>query len=346
MEPEIKLFTIADIRAWLIDNNPPVGLTECVIAPVRAYAILNNPYVKGDDVVVATIYEGDFLAAYSACFPEKIDNKRVWWCSTLWCDPNSQGKGFGMIVVGSLMEAHEGEYMYDRWGAKETVEIFNSLGYKTMYTPRYYCGNKQISLTSVKGKLAYCLQYIKILTYRLFDPPIESYYTLKYNTFIDGEAYCFIKNNKKTDLWIKSQEMYNWIVRYPFMQSCIELNKVEKDTAFSSNVNYYNYSVVKVYVAKQLVGVYVVRNNTSVVSILFLFYLENHKNSVFASIVNFAKKLNITGVLTENNDLALFIKKYRYFPKYIVEQISMTIPESVNLPENYTIQMGEGDSFA
>ena len=72
MEPELNLYTIADLRAWLIDNNPPAGLSEQVIAPVRAYAILNNPYVKEEDAVVAAIYVGDELAAFTAAFPDMI----------------------------------------------------------------------------------------------------------------------------------------------------------------------------------------------------------------------------------------------------------------------------------
>ena len=71
--PELKLYTIADLRNWLIENNPPTGLNEHVIAPARAYAIMHNPYVKDTDPVVAVIYEGEELAAYTSAIPEEIN---------------------------------------------------------------------------------------------------------------------------------------------------------------------------------------------------------------------------------------------------------------------------------
>ena len=161
MEPELKIYTIADLRTWLIDNNPPAGLSEHVIAPVRAYAILNNPYVKDEDAVVAAIYEGEELAAFTASFPDMYEGKRIWWASTLWCNPKFQGQGYGLIVIGSLKEVHEPELTFDRWGARETVEIFNCFGYKTIYTSRYVLGDKAINRNTLKGKLAYTLQELK-----------------------------------------------------------------------------------------------------------------------------------------------------------------------------------------
>lgn len=341
MEPELKLYTIADLRSWLIDNNPPAGLLEHVIAPVRAYAILNNPYVKDEDAVVSVIYVGGELAAFTASFPDMYEGKRIWWASTLWCNPQYRGQGYGMIVIGSLMEAHEPELTFDRWGAQETVEIFKCLGHNTTYTPRYIFGEKKINRTTIKGKLAYCAQELQKLIYRTRYTIHRTPYTLKYSTFVDGEAYAFMQAHRGKDLFLREQKMLNWILRYPFGVGCDLIDKVEKDTQFSSYVVKTNYKVVKVYVADAIVGVYFWHNG----SVTYLYYEDEHRDVVFASIADHVCKLQ-SGLITEDSALASYIKAHVYFPSCKEEKISFSIPEDATLFDSYAMQLGDGDSFA
>lgn len=341
MEPELKIYTIADLRNWLINNNPPIGLSEHVIAPVRAYAILNNPYVKDEDAVVAAIYEDEELAAFTACFPDMYEGKRIWWCSTLYCSPKFQGQGYGMIVVGSLMESHEDEQFFDRWGAGETVAICNSLGMRTIYTKRFILGDKKINRANLKGKLAYWAQELQKLIHRtpytIHHPP----YTLKYSTFVDGEAYAFIQTHRGNDLFLREQKMLNWIIRYPFVVGCDLIDRVEKDTEFSSYVAKTDYKVVKVYVADAMVGVYFWHNG----SVTYLYYMWEYQDVVFASIADHVRKTKC-GLITEDRALASYLKALVYFPSCKEEKVSFSIPEDVALPDTYTMQLGDGDSFA
>ena len=156
--PDLKVYTVTDLREWLENNRPAEGLSGRVIAPTRAWAIIHNPYVKDEDAILGAIFEDGELATYTASFPDMLDGKRVWWASTLYCYPKFTGKGYGLIVVGSLMEAHEPDLTYDRWAAKETVEIFNHFGYHTTYTKRYHLGDKKIDTSTIKGKFVDCVQ--------------------------------------------------------------------------------------------------------------------------------------------------------------------------------------------
>lgn len=341
MEPELKLYTVADLRSWLIDNTPPVGLSEQLIAPVRAYAILNNPYVKDDDAVVAAIYEGDELAAFTACFPDMYEEKRIWWCSTLYCDPKFQGQGYGMIVVGCLMESHEPDLTFDRWGAAETVEIFKCLGYNATYTSRSIFGDKKINRTTIKGKLAYCVQELQKFLHHTPYTIHRTPYTLKYSTFVDGEAYAFMQAHRGNDLFLREQKMMNWILRYPFVVGCDLIDKVDKDTEFSSYVAKTDYKVVKVYGADAIVGVYFWHNG----SVTYLYYEEEHRDAVFASIADHVCKLK-SGLVTEDSALASYIKAHVYFPSCKEETVSFSTPEDTTLPVYFTMQLGDGDCFA
>ena len=211
--PELKLYTVADVREWLEHNHPAEGLSERVIAPTRAWAIIHNPYVKDEDAIVATIFEDGQLAAYTASFPEMIEGKRIWWCSTLYCYPQFAGRGYGMIVVGSLMEAHELEQTYDRWAAQETIEIFNHFGYQTTYTSRYHLSDGKIDTSSFKGKLAYCAQELKKCMHP-WPKASKADYTIQYALTIDDEVYAFMKTHKGTDLWLREKDMLDWIITW------------------------------------------------------------------------------------------------------------------------------------
>lgn len=343
--PELKIYTVADLREWSENNHPVEGLSERMIAPTRAWALVNHPYVKNEDAIVAAIFEDGELAAYTTSIPDKLDGKRVWWASALYCYPKFTGRGYGLIVVGSLMEAHEPELTYDRWAAKETVEIFSHFGYQTTYTKRYRLSDKKIDASNIKGKLAHYAQSIKKALHP-WSTPSKTGYTLRYASFIDGEAYAFIKANRGNDLWVREQEMLNWILRYPLGQGCVLMNRVERETQFSAYVPSYEYKVVKEYEDEQLIGVYVLRLCDATFSVVYLYYIDENRDVVFTSIVDHIVSIRPKTVLTENKDLMIYVKNRLYFPKMEEEMISLSLPDNSNKLANFTLQLGDGDSFA
>ena len=336
--PELKIYTVANLREWLVNNRPADGLSERVIAPTRAWAIILNPYVKDEDAIVAAIFEEGQLAAYTASFPDMLDGKRVWWASTLYCYPQFAGKGYGLIVVGSLKEEHEPDMTYDRWAAKETVEIFKHFGYQMTYTKRYHLGDKKIDTSSLKGKLAYYAQELKKCLHPWPKASIVNY-TIQYAESIDDEAYAFMKAHCNNDLWMREQEMLNWIVKYPF----IKAGKCENECIFGADAKIYGYKIVKVYVDEQLQGVYVLRRNDDELSVVYLYYASENRDIVSDSIINLVIALHPKSFVTENHYLFERVRERLYFPKSEIETVSLSLPE---IKEECSLQLGDGDSFA
>ena len=339
--PELKLYTVAQIREWLEHNHPAEGLSERVIAPTRAWAIIHNPYVKDDDAIVAAIFEDGQLTAYTASFPDMIEGKRIWWASTLYCYPQFAGRGYGMIVVGSLMEAHEPDLTYDRWGASETVEIFNHFGYQTTYMPRYHLSDGKIDTSSLKGKLAYCAQELKKCLHP-WPKVSKADYTIQYTSTIDDEAYAFMKAHRGNDLWLREQEMLKWIITYPFVKA----GKNESSCVFGADAKVYEYKVIKAYQQGLLVGVYILRVFDETLSVVYLYYAEESRNAVFASIVDQMIAIRPKTFVTENSDLLAYVKDRLYFPKMQEEKVSLSLPDSKRDITKLTFQFGDGDSFA
>lgn len=336
--PELKLYTVKDLLEWLENNHPAEGLSEQVIAPTRAWAIVRNPYVKDDDAIVAAIFEDGELAAYTASFPDMLDGKRVWWASTLYCYPKFTGMGYGLIVVGSLMEAHEPDLTYDRWAAKETVEIFNHFGYHTIYTKRYHLSDKKIDTSSLKGKLAYFAQELKKCLHPWLKAS-EANYTVQYTGHIDDEAYEFMKAHRKNDLWLREQDMLNWIIQYPFFNAGIKGNTC----IFGDGARLYEYKVAKVYIDEQLQGIYVLRLHDEELSVVYLYYTEKKRDMVIDSIIDQIVALHPKSFVAEDEYLIVRVSDGLYFPKSEQEQISLSLPE---IKGDFSMQMGDGDSFA
>ena len=340
--PELKLYTVAHLREWLMNNHPTEGLSEQIIAPTRAWAIIHNPYIKEEDAIVAAIFEDGQLAAYTASFPDMLDGQRVWWASTLYCYPQFAGRGYGMIVVGSLMEAHEPDLTYDRWGASETVEIFNHFGYQTTYTKRYHLTDKKINTSSLKGQLAYCSQELK----KCLNPwskVSNADYTLRYASYIDGESYAFMQAHRRNDLWLREQDMMNWILRYPFRQGCTMLDRFKNDTIFSSYVDSLEYRVVKVYIGERLTSVYILRKTGKTLAVVYLYFAEEYKECIFTSIVDHILTFKPNQVILENKELFIYVQQRLYFPKNEEENVSLSLPE---VKGEFAMQLGDGDSFA
>lgn len=335
---DIKLYTVKELREWLEHNRVAAGLSEQVIAPTRAWAIIHNPYVKDEDAIVAAIFEDGELAAYTASFPDMLDGKRVWWASTLYCYPKFIGKGYGLIVVGSLMEAHEPDLTYDRWGAKETVEIFNHFGHYTTYSKRYHLSDKKIDTSSVKGKFAYCAQGLKKCMHP-WPKASKANYTVQYIERIDDEAYAFMIAHRNNDLWLREQDMLNWIIQYPFFKA----GKQGNTCIFGDAAKAYAYKIAKVYVDEKLQGVYIQRPHDDELSVVYLYYTYEKCDVVFDAIVDHIIANRPKTFVTENEDLYERVRERLYFPKVEEESVSLSLPEKQG---DYTMQMGDGDSFA
>lgn len=343
--PELKIYTVKDLQEWLENNRPAEGLSERVIAPTRAWAIVHNPYVKDDDAIVAAIFEDGELAAYTASFPDMLDGKRVWWASTLYCYPKFTGKGYGLIVVGSLMEAHEPELTYDRWGAKETVEIFNHLGLKTTYTKRYRLSDKKIEISSIKGKLAYYAQELKKCLHP-WQKALKANYTIQFASTIDDEAYEFMQAHCRNDLWLREKKMLNWIVEYPFFDSRKSIDDSRELCVFGDEARVYEYKIAKVYVGEELQGVYILRQHDDELSVVYLYYTYERRDVVFDSIIDNIIARHPKSFVTENEYLYERVREGLYFPKNEDEQVSLSLPDRKQDLTDFTFQLGEGDSFA
>lgn len=343
--PELKLYTVAQLRDWVMHNDAFEGLSDTLISRTRAWAIVHNPYVRDDDPVVAAIFVDNVNVAYTTAFPEMISDHRYWWFSALWCDPKYQGNGYGLIVIGSLAEVYGTEFCLDRWGAKETVEIFTYLGHNTVYSTRSIFG-VSVQRSTLKGKCIYYLRKLQTKLHRAFEMHPHENYTLRYIPYIDDETYAFIGAHSANDYLHHTQAFLNWGVQYSYTQSAPLIGRVMNKMPFSQSELQDSQSyAVKVIKDDMIIGFYIMKKKEEGLHILYLYFDDAYKNQVFASIRDHINCLHIERCITENKALAEYLRRHIYFPKYSEAQVSFSYPATMPEPQAGHIQYGDGDCF-
>ena len=344
---EVQHYTVAAIRNWLMHNIAPEGLTNEVIRPAFAWVLIHHPDVKDEDPIVAAIYDNGALAASTCAFPEimekpeflddKGNTKRVWWFPMLWVKPEYRGKGYGLVVIGSLAEVYGMDCAWTAWAVPEAIEVFEFLGCNTYYFPRYFMNDKNIHTNSLKGKLAYLKQESLKCWHNYQKPKLPHYeYTLRYLNNVDDFSYEFICRNSKDNFFHSSQEVLNWEIQFPWTISIPLTGRIPKDGEYFQDAPpMIQYSFVQIWVGKQLVGVYKLRRGEESLSCDFIYYENKYAETVFASIVEHIQYLHATHFETEDGELAKFVQKYLYFPKCTTEQLSLSISPKVSVPEHF-----------
>ena len=350
---QLRTFTIADLREWLLHGRSAEGLSSAVIAPTRAYAILNNPFVTDEMPVVCCLYVNGDVAAFTAAFPDilqKPEARLAWWFSTLWCNPCYEGRGYGLVVVGTLAESIGEGNCFDAEGAHETVEIFKMLGLKTVYFPRYIHSGKQINLNSFKGRIARMLEQFQHYSYYFSEKRerlklANTEYTIKFQRFVDDESYDFIRNHSQSDILLRSKKTLDWILKYPFMLETQDVRKVVKENAFPSFRGVYRPSFVKLFSESVLVGVVYWVLNEKTFSVKYLYYDRHFSEIVYSAIMEHCVMYGASTFETGDKGLSDFVQSLGLFTKNRIHNISLSFPQEALTATEGTLQAGEGDMF-
>ena len=344
---EIKHYTVAELRSWLEHNVAPKGLTNEIIRPAFAWALIHHPDVLEDDPIVAALFDHGQLAASTCAYPEIMvkpsfldehgQPKRVWWFPMLWCKPMYRGKGYGLVVIGSLAEVYGTDCAWTAWAVQESIEIFEFLGCKTYYFPRYFMSEKRINTESFKGKLASMKQRCQKWWHRFNISTLPHYdYSLRYLTHVDDASYDFICHHSADGFFLSSQSVLNWLIQYPWYISSPLAKRVPKDGEyFAETTPMIQIFFVQVWSKDQLVGVYRLRRSEKGLTCDNIYYNNTSTELVFASVIEHIIHLKAIHFDTEDEKLAAFVCKYIYFPKCTTEQLSLSIAPSIPVPKHF-----------
>lgn len=349
----LKFYTIGDLKRWIDTDEPVEGLSEAVITKTRAYSFVHNPYVSDDMPVVSALFVDGELAAFTAAFPERLQKPDclTHWFNSLYVSPKYEGRGYGLFVLGSLMECYENDPIFDLDAVDTSVEILSYLGLKSDTFTSYLFRQKSIKKNSFRGWVAGSINDIR--TFCCGHKSIDSlkkefakaHYHLRYSNFIDKESYDFISSHSENDAFLRRRETLNWMLRYPFVNEAPVLFRIPKDNLFSSDKIFQHYYVVKVYENNQIAGVYILCDSSTQLTLEYLYYDAGNKNQVLLSVLENVVKINNARFSTTDEEVAKLVQNYRLYSVYKPCETSFCYSLNSDIFANKCIQGGDGDMF-
>lgn len=356
---ELRLYTIRDLKDWLLNGKSKEGLSEAVITTTRAYSFIHNPYVTDDMPVVSALFVGEDMAAFTAAFPERLvrPDCTTHWINSLYVSPKYEGKGYALIVMGSLLECFEGDPVFDLDAMDTSVEIFKYMGLGAKTFTRYCFREKAISGSSMTSRMALALENsnrkkrLHKVSQKLDVELDGTNYRLCYDNFIDKETHDFIVTHSKGGMFLRRQETFNWMLHYPFVHEAPLLRRSnnqairQSSNLFSSSKFLQRYYVVKLIIAGQLAAVYIFRNSSSALSLDYFYYDDSHEQTVFLSILEHILCLANAKFTTTNSELAQTIRLWNFYPIHFEEHPAFCYSKEFEKDTCPHIQGGDGDMF-
>lgn len=349
----MHVYTIQDLADWLM-NGRDEGLSEAMISKPRAWAFVNNPYAGQSTPAVVALFEEGKMKGYAAVFPERFEGlaPTIYWGSTFFVDASMRGKGCGQKILSFLQDCLDGLYATTQTPVCSSA-IFKKLGADETWFPEYWIELQRMN--PARGKyplLKQELNHIYALLLQKRKKVIrwcDSYqYELDYCSFVDDETYTFIRQNRGDDVLLRSQEMFNWMLRYPFLQNIVLGNKVKTTLNFFScqKHDFKQYAVRVVDEMGGLVGFYVFKYSEGEVNLLYLYYKSEYKERVMASFCEHLLTMEVVRLRTTNSALVTFIKQ-NSFPVISLREtrLNLCAPKALTVTEKSTIQGGDGDMF-
>lgn len=343
-----KIYSIKDMRDWLI-NNQSNGLSEYSITPTRAYALVNNPCAKDEDPAIVVAFDEDTAIGYSAVFADEyvIGNTigRFFWGTTEWIEPQYRGKGIAGKMMRALKEA-VGEKNYIGLDSSiASIKLDQKQGSSIQIYDRTRFN--LISHDSLKGIVL--SRYIERCNKNALNSVAQLDFQNEYVRFIDDQTYQFIATHAQRDVFLRQREMLNWILQYPFFIGTHKDDKAKKDVCeFGCHREVYNMDAVKVIVANEIVGFYLISQTNKERVLRYLYYDELHQNEVLASVVLNLLKSGIETIRFISDELQEFMHQHgikHLNRKSYTDEIALTLPPGMKVNPNLHIQGGDGDMF-
>ena len=347
---DIRLYTASQIKEWLFHNKEHEGLSDRLIDRARAHALVSNPYVTDDMALVSAIFVDRKVAAYTYVFPDLIqkpEKRLIYWDTTLYVNPKYEGRGFAYCVIAQICELY-GEDYFDLDAADASVENLKYQGLTVDHVPQYLLYNKHIVREGIRGEYAYWKYKIErcrksnegALQKKLGD----ARYNLRYVSYIDDALYSFIQVHSDGDLFLRSQETFNWILRFPFMQESPLTKRVKRECRFSSKKLEFRIFGVCVYCRESLVGFTILRCTNDEWSVKYLYYDKSYENEVFLAVAEHLIVHPRRSFFTANKRLHDFVSEFGIFTQDTIYKKSFAYPANFDYDKTLAIQAGDGDN--
>lgn len=351
MNVQYKIFKCIDVKDWLYNGNTN-GLSESIISITRANALVHCPYVRDDDVVVVAATADDKIVGYTAIFPEHLARPDMWIATgtTLWVDPVYADEFVGYNLVQRLWQSYPQCSVIGSDVARPAALIDKLLGASIVKYERHaFVFNRRIRVQSLRNLGSLLIE------------PFRKYYHQKaiscaINTIpttcnviardtIDAEAYEFITMHSNSDTFLRSHEMLNWILRYPFVVENPLLNHYARSNEFADQISLSSNYYLQIHDKDVLIGVVLLGIRNHDMHVKMVYTDDLHREIVYACIIKVMHGYRLERLYTIYPELNEYILSRKLALQHNRYNFLFTYPKGLKSIEPIVLQGIDGDMF-
>lgn len=348
---QYNTYTAADLKAWTnqgVDN----GLSEHIISLARANALMHCPCVKDEDVLVISAMDGDDVVGYTAIFPEHLSRPDMWIATgtTLWVNPEYADEFVGYNLVQRLWQSYPQCSVIGSDVSRPAAMIDKLLGACILKYDRHrFVFRRNIQVHSLRNLASKLLEpYRRYYQQKAINGVIDmipSHIRVIARDTIDAEAYDFICTHSESDTFLRSQEMLNWILRYPFLVENPLMEYTKKCNAFSDQIGSNRNHLLQIYLADNLIGIVMLGCRGNDMHVKMLYADTTHQEVIFALIVETMVRSKAECLFSLYPQLNAFLASRHIALRNIEKPLLFTYPKSLKSIEPIVLQGMDGDMF-
>ena len=349
---EYQTYRAKDVREW-IEKGVNNGLSENIISLTRANALAHCPGVKDEDVLVVSAKDGDKVVGFTAIFPEKLERPDMWIATgtTLWVNPDYSDEFVGYNLVQRLWGAYPDYAVIGSEVSPAAAVIDKLLGAAILkYERKAFVFRRSIEVHSFRNFASLLLEPFRKCRQRKalkrVLASIPSSIRVRACETIDAETYAFIQTHSSNDTFLRSREMLNWILRYPFSVENPMIDRAMKSMSFFDQIAKFRNQFLHIYADDALVGVVLLAERNSAMHVKMLYTDDAHQEAVYALIVEAMLKSGAEQLFSLYMQLNAYIESHRVALRANNAELIFTYPKLLKSLTTLVLQGAEGDMFA
>ena len=351
MSVQYKIFNRADVRDWIYFGKSN-GLSESIISLTRANALLHCPDVKDDDTLVIAAVDGERVVGFTAIFPEHLVRPDKWIATgtTLWVDPQYADEFIGFNLVQRLWQSYPQYSVIGFDVARPAAMIDKLLGASIAKYERYaFVFNRNITVRTLRNIGSLLIEPFrkyyqkKAISYAISTIPTTC--SVVARDTIDAEAYKFITQHSNSDTFLRSQEILNWILRYPFSVENPLLSLYVKNNAFADQTSSSSNHCLQIYDGVILVGVVLLGIRYHDVHVKMLYTDDSHREIAYACIIKLMQRYHLERLYSIYSGLNDYIISHKLALRDNKHNFLITYPKEFKCLEPLVLQGIDGDMF-
>lgn len=356
----VSKLRLSELIVFLNDTK----IVEREILPLSRHRVLSlivNPRSSNQDIIVYLAHYNNEPIGYRTVLPDTININglvsKVAWLSGSWVHPNYRRKGVALLLLKEVIKDWGNNLLSNNFAPNakqlyQKTDFFNSL--YTAHGMRYYLRKTYLkgynscfhnsTFDLIKERAINFFNFSTLLRKGLKMP---KYVELEYFTRPDNELVKMFNKANSTTLTRRTEEEWNWMLRFPWLQAAPLGDRISPKYFFASAPPVFNQYIVKVFFHDEIIGMLHIQHSFTRLTVPYSYFDPQYSLIMAKIVLLHAQKLKATFIATYNSNLINGLNGLRRYFLYTKKRTreflaSKSIVNNIGSTK-FTFNDGDGD---